>query len=191
ASRSAGTQAQPAGTQCVGQSSVAAGVDRHLRDDAPEVEAGRRRALQSERGGRKGLDPDKTAAVLAKAGKGGSFGKAWRGLSRERQNEIVQKLLTETNEEALIDWLVEECGLSEAAATAASNARLPQGHGHIGRSLLADLLDVMEHESAEATHPDTGEIYPRPLTYDEAVERLGLHHSKLEIGKRTRLPYYG
>src|SRR5690606_16901153 len=96
-------------------------------------------------------------------------------------------------EEALIEWLIEECGLSEAAATAASNARLPQGHGHIGRSMLADLLDVMENESAEATHPDTGEIYARPLTYDEAVARLGpeLHHSNFVPGKHARLPYYG
>lgn len=144
-----------------------------------------------ERGGRKGLDPDRTAAVLAKTGKGESFGKAWRGLSRERQNEIVEKLLTEPDEEALVEWLVEECGLPEEAAMAASSAHLPQGHGHIGRSMLADLLDVMENEHKETTHPDTGEIYARPLTYDEAVQSLGLHHSKLDVGACGRLPYYG
>ena len=32
------------------------------------------------RGGRKGLDPDKTAAILAKTGKGESFGKGWRSI---------------------------------------------------------------------------------------------------------------
>lgn len=144
-----------------------------------------------ERGGRKGLDPDKTAAVLAKTGKGQSFGKGWRGYQRVRQTGIVERLLTEPEEDILIKWLMDDCGLSEDAAKAASRARLPQGHGHIGRTMLADLVDVMENASIETSDPDTGEIYPRPLTYDEAVEQLDLHHSKMETGKHKRLPYYG
>lgn len=145
-------------------------------------------AFNLERGGRKGLDVDRTAAVL---GKGKIFGKAWRGLSRDRQTEIVEKLLAEPDEDALVAWLTEECGLDEDAAAAASAARLPQGHGHIGRSMLAELVDVMENESAESADPETGEIYPRPLTYDEAVARLGLHHSDLGAGYHAHLPYYG
>ncbi|PLX37064.1 MAG: type II CRISPR RNA-guided endonuclease Cas9 [Hyphomicrobiales bacterium] len=151
-------------------------------------------AFNLEHGKRKGLDPDQTAAVLAKTsktGKGTSFGKGWRGLSRHRQTEIVENLLTEPDERALTRWLRQECGLTEDAAEAAANARLPQGHAHIGRSMLADLVDVMENISAEAVDPKTGEIYPRPLTYDEAVEHLGLHHSNMEAGRHARLPYYG
>lgn len=143
------------------------------------------------RGGRKGLDPDKAAAVLAKTGKGESFGKGWRGFERARQNAIVERLLTEPEEDRLVEWLTAECGLGGAKVKAAANARLPQGHGHIGRSMLAELTEVMETESAEAHHPGTGEIYQRPLTYDEAVERLGLHHSHLIGGRHSRLPYYG
>lgn len=144
-----------------------------------------------QRGGRKGLDPDKTAAVLAKAGKGESFGKSWRGFRRERQSEIVERLLTEPDEDRLMDWLTADCELGEAKARAAANARLPQGHGHIGRSVLAELVDVMETESAEVHDPATGELYRRPLIYNEAVERLGLHHSNLPKGRYSRLPYYG
>ncbi len=141
-----------------------------------------------ERGKRKGLDHDQTAGVL---GKSGIFGKTWRGLARERQSVIVEKLLVEQDAHQLIDWLVEDCGLSPAAAEAAGSSRLPQGHAHIGRSILADLVDVMEKEGAETADPETGEIYPRPLTYDEAVAKLDLHHSNLEAGKYAKLPYYG
>lgn len=146
-----------------------------------------------ERGGRKGLQPDMTAAVLAKGGDKQSFGKTWRSLPGERQAVIVEKLLSEENEDTLLDWLQEECGLSDAAAEHASKARLPQGHGHIGRSMLADLVDVMESESVEdGVNPDTGEIYACPLTYDAVVAHLGLHHSNLSPeGQHARLPYYG
>lgn len=144
-----------------------------------------------ERGKRQGLDVDKTAGILAKTGKGESFGKAWKGIDRQRQNEIVERLLAEQEPDVLVDWLMDECGLSETAAEAASAARLPQGHGHIGRSMLADLVDVMENDSAEAVDPETGEIFQRPLIYDEAVERLDLHHSNFEAGRHARLPYYG
>ena len=146
-----------------------------------------------ERGQRKGLDPDKTAAVLAKTGKGESFGKGWRGFQIARQSEIVERLLTEPDEDVLTDWLMNDCGLSEQAARAAGKARLPQGHGHIGRSMLADLIDVMENETKEAKDPETGEAYPRPLTYDEAVKAVDdrLHHSDFKPDKQKRLPYYG
>ncbi len=141
-----------------------------------------------ERGGRKGLDPDKTGAILAKKT---IFAKSWRGLSLARQIEIVEKLLTTEDEDKLISWLMEECGLDEQAATAASAVRLPQGHGHIGRSMLTDLVDVMEAESHEVSDPETGEIYPAPLTYDQAVASLDLHHSKLDVAREAKLPYYG
>lgn len=139
-----------------------------------------------EHGKRKGLDHDQTAGILGKAA---CFGKTWRGFSRARQSEIVDKLLAEQDSEKLVTWLKDECDLSQAAAEAASNARLPQGHAHIGRSILAELVDVME--SKENVDPETGEICDRPLTYDGAVKRLGLHHSNIEAGKHAKLPYYG
>lgn len=141
-----------------------------------------------ERGKRKGLDHDRTAGILGKAA---CFGTAWRGYSHERQNQIAGMLLAEQDSERLVAWLMENCGLSREAAEAAGNARLPQGHAHIGRSMLADLIDVMKSESAETADSETGEVHRRPLTYDEAIERLGLHHSDLAAGKHPKLPYYG
>ena len=144
-----------------------------------------------EHGKRKGLDHDQTAAVLAKGGKSTSFGKAWRSYSHERQNEIVEMLLAEQDPERLVAWLMETCGLPREAAEVASNTRLPQSHAHIGRSMLTDLIDVMEKDGAETADPETGEVYRRPLTYDEAVKELGLHHSNLTADKHPKLPYYG
>lgn len=143
------------------------------------------------RGGRKGLDPDKTAAILAKTGKGESFGKGWRSIPFDQQSAIVQRLLDEPDEDALISFLIEECGLSEEKAQAASAARLPQGHGHIGPSMLEELVDVLQNDSIDVVDPQTGEILPTPLTYDQAVVRLGSHHSHFTGERRERLPYYG
>ncbi len=139
---------------------------------------------------RKGFDPDLTAAKL---GAKSAFGKTWRSLERARQNEIVEKLLTEEDEDALAEWLEADAGLApENTEYVAGKLRLPQGYGNLGRTMLADIIDAMTHESVEATDPATGEVYPAPITYDQAVERLGLHHSSLREGEKlARLPYYG
>lgn len=139
--------------------------------------------------GRKGLQPDQTAVKLSMKK---AFGKAWRSLSRERQIEVVERLLATEEEEALLDWLRDSCGLDEAQAEFVSGVRLPQSHGQFGRAVLAELVAVMEGGSREVTDPETGEILARPLTYDEAVRELGLHHSDLRPdGKLALLPYYG
>lgn len=139
--------------------------------------------------GRRGFQPDQTAAKLA-AGK--SFGKGWRGLPRERQIEIVERLLAVEDPGALRGWLQSSCGLSEATAEAVSEVRLPQGHGQFGRAVLADLVRLMEERFIAAADPETGEVFRRPLRYDEAVKALGLHHSdQRSDGRAQRLPYYG
>ena len=141
-----------------------------------------------ERSGRKGFPPDQTAAKL---GAKKAFGKAWRGLPRERQIEIVERLLAVEDEGDLCVWLRGGFDLDGETAERIADARLPQGHGQFGRSALRELVAVMETESAEAADPETGEIYPRPLTYDEAVEYIGRHHSDLRPERRASLPYYG
>ncbi len=139
--------------------------------------------------GRSGFKPDQTAAKLAMKK---AFGKLWRGFPRETQIDVVERLLAVEEPDALKDWLRRAFKLSPEAAETVSEMRLPQGHGQFGRSILADLVSVMETESEEASDPETGEIYRRPLTYDEAVMALGLHHSDHRPGDRaTRLPYYG
>ncbi|MEE2526230.1 type II CRISPR RNA-guided endonuclease Cas9 [Hyphobacterium sp. HN65] len=140
--------------------------------------------------GRKGFDPDQTAVKL---GATKLFGKAWRNFPRERQIEIVERLLKTENPEELKAWLTDTFGMDEETAEAVSKARLPQGHGRFGRGILNDLVRVMETGSKEdAVDPDTGEIYARPLNFDEAVAELGLHHSdRRRGGEAKRLPYYG
>lgn len=141
-----------------------------------------------ERSGRKGFPPDQTAAKL---GAKKAFGKAWRGLLRERRIEIVERLLAVEDEGDLCVWLRNGFDLDGETAERIANTRLPQGHGQFGRSALRELVAVMETESVETADPETGEIYPRPLTYDEAVERIGRHHSDLRPERRASLPYYG
>lgn len=136
-----------------------------------------------------GFDPDQTAAKLASRN---AFGRQWRSLPRERQVEVVERLLVEKDEETLCSWLRKEFGLNEKAAETVSAMRLPQGHGRFGREALRGLVHVMEQQSEEATDKETGKLYKRPLTYDEAAQRLGRHHSAHGPGeRRSRLPYYG
>ena len=139
--------------------------------------------------GRKGFQPDQTAVKLSMKK---AFGKQWRSLERERQIEIVERLLGVEDPEELTAWLRARCKLDPETAETVSELRLPQGHGQFGRGLLADLVAVMEGGSAEEVDRETGEVYRRPLTYDEAVSDLDLHHSDLRAdGRAARLPYYG
>ena len=117
---------------------------------------------------------DQTAARLG--GSKGAFGKAWHGLSRERQCEIVEKLVDETDEAALADWLIEECGLSPEAAEKAVDTQLPDGHSRLGLTAITRLLPHME----------------RGLNYPEAAAAEDLDHAKLPTGVNLdRLPHYG
>lgn len=139
--------------------------------------------------GRKGFQPDLTAVKL---GAGKAFGKAWRGFPRETQIEVVERLLAEQDADELIEWLQDRFQLNRDKAEAISEVRLPQGHGAFGRGVLGDLVSIMESGNEETHDPYTGEVYERPLTYDEAVARLGGHHSDFREGPELKkLPYYG
>ncbi len=137
----------------------------------------------------KGFSPDQTAVKLSHKN---AFGKKWRSLPRDQQIEIIERLLAVEDPDALQDWLQDTFNLSAESAEFVSEIRLPQGHGQLGRTALERLVHIMESESY--VDPETGEIFDRPLTYDEAVRRLdtSLHHSDLRPQERKdRLPYYG
>jgi len=135
---------------------------------------GARFNLESEK--RKHLDGDKTAAVLAGKKRWGSD---WRDLPFEDQEAVVEKLLQEEDEAALLNWLKSDYGLSKEIATAVSGSSLPDGHGQLGRT---------------ATNKVLAELEPDAISYDKAVIAAGFHsHSELDFDGEVfdALPYYG
>ena len=137
-----------------------------------ELPAASRFNLESER--RDKLKGDETAA---KMGHRDLFGRrAWRAMPQERQIAVVERLLGETDEDRLIDWLETEIGVSGEAARRICNVSMPEGHAFLGLRAIRKLLPEME----------------RGLRYDEAATRAYGHHSQLATGEiLPRLPYYG
>ncbi|MCH8863727.1 MAG: type II CRISPR RNA-guided endonuclease Cas9, partial [Proteobacteria bacterium] len=144
------------------------------------------------------LKGDQTAAVLAAEPtkkNAGRWGKVWRDLPFECQQQNAEMLLAEEDEERLVGWLMDECGLDRERAESVSAAPLPQGYARLGPTALTGIVDAFMNDSSETSDPDTGEVYDAPLTYDAACEAAGYHHSDLDrLGEDdllTRLPYYG
>ena len=141
------------------------------------------------------LKGNATSAALAKKE---LLGQAWFAINPEKQDAIIEKLLGEENESALIKWLQEQLGIDEAEAEKLSTARLDDGYGSLSRKALARILPALQASV---------------ITYSEAVRAAGYnHHSKLgfdfdftddeiekiintETGEITpvfkQLPYYG
>ncbi len=125
---------------------------------------------------RSGIDGDKTAYFLGAKTRFGKRG--WASLSRERQQEVVERLLDDEDSEAVEAWLRKEFGLSAKAAEAVASAPLPAGTSHLSKAAIERLLPYMREDG---------------LPYDKAVKAAGLgHHSDLAgDGSLDRLPYYG
>jgi CRISPR-associated endonuclease Csn1 len=110
------------------------------------------------------------------------FGEAWHAFAPESQDEIVDRLLNESSETALVNWLVEHAGVAEPAAERIAAAGLAEGYGNLSRAALARVLPELQRDV---------------VTYDEAVRRAGFEsHSALSHAERTgevmdTLPYYG
>lgn len=121
------------------------------------------------------LKGDETAAALS-AKK--YFGKSWRSLPLNRQIEIVSKLENESDEKAIIAWLVSNTELDDEAADRVAAAFLPDSHCRLGLRAIKKITPFMEG----------GKNYP------EAAEAAGYDHALLPTGELSlngRLPYYG
>lgn len=129
--------------------------------------------LESEK--RKELAGDETAAKL---GHKSLFGKTWRGLAVERQMEIVNRLLDDTDEEALVAWLIADAGLDGETARRAASAFLPDSHCRLG---LRAVRKILPHLEAGMNYPDAA----KAAGYDHALLPDG------EVSLNGRLPYYG
>lgn len=120
------------------------------------------------------LAGDEVRAVL---GDKKRFGTAWEHYDRDAQWTIIERLIEEEDPDALHAFLTEEHGLDDDHAAAVARAPLPEGHGRLGQTATARILEELRKEV---------------ITYDEAVRRCGWHHSDQRTGEiLPQLPYYG
>jgi CRISPR-associated endonuclease Csn1 len=127
--------------------------------------------LESER--RPALIGDQTAARLSDKKR---FGKAWRSVPPEQQIVVIEKLLEEQDEDELVEWLANTCGLSPETAQRIADTPLPDGHCRLGLRAIKKMLPFME----------------AGLGYHEAAAKAGYDHAKLPTGEiLDHLPYYG
>ncbi|MBZ0071512.1 MAG: type II CRISPR RNA-guided endonuclease Cas9 [Gammaproteobacteria bacterium] len=125
------------------------------------------------------LNGNKTTYILSKDQ---YFGNSWNDYPLIRQDEIVEKLLNDPSESALIDWLQKTTGVNEATAERIANCSLPEGYGSLSRAALGRILP---------------ELIKDVVVYSEAAKRAGFDsHSALFYTQKTgeifdTLPYYG
>lgn len=123
---------------------------------------------------RTSLRGDEVRAVL---GDKKRFGKAWPHFSPQQQWIIIEKLMDEEDPYALDDFLIGKCGLDEDRAAQIAKAALPEGHGRLGETATRLILEKLKADV---------------VTYSQAVEQCGWHHSDDRTGEvLDRLPYYG
>lgn len=105
------------------------------------------------------------------------LGPCWSTLDRATQAELVQRLRDDSDDAALLAWLMDRHGLDEAHARATCDAPLPEGYSRLGPKATQMILERLKAEV---------------LTYDKAVAACGLHHSDRRTGEVLEaLPYYG
>ncbi|GMV90759.1 MAG: hypothetical protein AMXMBFR82_05370 [Candidatus Hydrogenedentota bacterium] len=124
---------------------------------------------------RTGLEGDATSAFLAHKDR---LGRRWYELSDEDQEGVVSALLDMSDEEELIEFLMDRFSLDREHAENTSNTFLPDGYSRLGKS---------------ATHKILSQLVDEVIPYSEAVVRAGYSsHSLFSTGDaRERLPYYG
>ena len=94
---------------------------------------------------REKIDGDQTGVKLRNAK---CFGKAgWATLSLDDQQDLVERLIEETDHQQLVTWLEERFGLGEEAATHVASARLPLGTGHLSKVTIERLLPHLSARS--------------------------------------------
>ena len=128
---------------------------------------------------RERLKGNATSAALAREA---CFGERWYEFDPALQDIIVEKLLNEASESALVNWLQQHAGVDEITAERVANTSLPEGYGNLSRAALARVLP---------------ELIKDAVVYSEAVTRAGFEsHSALSHAEQTgeimdALPYYG
>ncbi len=116
--------------------------------------------------------------LVARFGKKGPLKNIWGNFNLAQRADIAWKIGTEQSEPTLVAYLRTTYGVSEEAAQATANIKLPDGHDHLGLTATARILEALK-----------AEVIP----YNVAVDRgLELHHSDERDGViHDRLPFYG
>lgn len=149
---------------------------------------------------RQELKGNTTSAILSKEE---HFGKAWFAFDEAKQDAIVQQLVTEENEAALVQWLQVETSVDERRAETLSNVGLPEGYGSLSSKALARILpelrrDVVTYDKAvvaagfehHSRLNEYGEVPGR--TFDTGVERINPTTGEIQkLHAFHALPYYG
>ena len=105
------------------------------------------------------------------------FGPRWSTLDSTAQVEVVQRLRDDSDDAALLAWLMQKHSLDETHARATCDAPLPEGYSRLGLSATQMILEKLEAQV---------------MTYDKAVAACGFHHSDQRTGEIIdALPYYG
>lgn len=127
-----------------------------------------------EDGGKTSLDD--FASKSAKAlGDKKRFGPRWLALPLEERDRIVDRLIEEDDDEAVVTWLTIDYGLDRDAALSIARWSPSEGMSRLGRTANGAVLEELKKEV---------------ITYREAVRRTGLEQNPTgEIV--LPLPYYG
>jgi CRISPR-associated endonuclease Csn1 len=135
-----------------------------------------------EDGGKAGLDDYASRSAKALGDKK-RFGPRWHQLALDERDAIVEKLINEDDEQAIITWLVVDYGLEEDAARTVARWTPRDGVSRLGKTANSAVLVELKRDI---------------IRYDDAVrlagEKLGLawHHSDFRDGLiELPLPYYG
>ncbi len=146
-----------------------------LAEKTLKLPAGTTFNLQSTR--RPKLLGDQTAAKFRSAFKKHS-GPKWDDLPLERQDQVIEKLLSDANDEEIQAWLKVEFGFDDQGAEAIATLNPSPTRLHLSKAAMGRILAVMQKDH---------------LPYDQATQAAGLgHHSDKRTGQvYDTLPYYG
>jgi CRISPR-associated endonuclease Csn1 len=122
------------------------------------------------------LQGDETAYAFSSNKKNPCFGENWFELTSAQQNSIIDKIMHEENEQALVQWLVDNFEVDEQSAENIANVHLDEDFGSLSRKAVQNIL------------PHLAEGY----IYSDACKKAGYHHSDFRTGEIfDELPYYG
>lgn len=104
---------------------------------------------------RKALEGD---VVYFRMSEPACFGNQWAAMDQAHQAEVMERLRTEPDPDALASWLQAEFGFSRDRVANISAAPIPEGYGRLGGTALSSLSDEMLNAT-----DDDGYVIPEAI----------------------------